>query len=237
MRGGAWTAPEGASERAPSSRRESFASSNTRTPPLTHRTPSTTATTTATTTTTQPRAPATMLLFCPQCSNTLTVSRSSNPEHGGHNRLECRTCPYEFALTRKYYERRPMKRKEVDDVMGGEGAWDNVDQTDTQCAVDACDGARAYFYMVQIRSADEPMTTFYKVSRTRGPPAKATLIESSASLVATSGGRDRAATRRAEKKKTCLRDREFAFWMGAHISFRETRNRAGIINRAEFVLS
>lgn len=23
-----------------------------------------------------------------------------------------------------------MKRKEVDDVMGGEGAWDNVDRTD-----------------------------------------------------------------------------------------------------------
>lgn len=23
-----------------------------------------------------------------------------------------------------------MKRKEVDDVMGGEGAWDNVDQTE-----------------------------------------------------------------------------------------------------------
>lgn len=70
-----------------------------------------------------------MLLFCPQCSNTLTVSRSQST---GTNRLECRTCPYEFVLQagRKFYERRPMKRKEVDDVMGGEGAWDNVDQTD-----------------------------------------------------------------------------------------------------------
>lgn len=56
-----------------------------------------------------------------------------------------------------------MKRKEVDDVMGGEGAWDNVDQTATQCPGSDCDGDRAYFYMVQIRSADEPMTTFYKV--------------------------------------------------------------------------
>ena len=103
-----------------------------------------------------------MLLFCPQCSNTLTVSRSPST---GTNRLECRTCPYEFLLTRKYFERKPMKRKEVDDVMGGEGAWDNVDQTDAQCPNDACeDGMRAYFYMVQIRSADEPMTTFYKVS-------------------------------------------------------------------------
>ena len=32
-----------------------------------------------------------------------------------------------------------------------------------QCPVDECGGTRAYFYMVQIRSADEPMTTFYKV--------------------------------------------------------------------------
>jgi len=56
-----------------------------------------------------------------------------------------------------------MKRKQVDDVMGGEGAWDNVDNTEAQCPVQECGGDRAYFYMVQIRSADEPMTTFYKV--------------------------------------------------------------------------
>ncbi|TGZ79151.1 hypothetical protein EX30DRAFT_309207 [Ascodesmis nigricans] len=106
-----------------------------------------------------------MLLFCPQCSNTLTVSRTLTT---GTNRLECRTCPYEYVLTanRKFYERRAMKRKEVDDVMGGEGAWDNVDQTDAQCPnPDECDGTRAYFYMVQIRSADEPMTTFYKCTK------------------------------------------------------------------------
>lgn len=57
-----------------------------------------------------------------------------------------------------------MRRKQVDDVMGGEGAWDNVDHTEVQCPVHDCGGDRAYFYMVQIRSADEPMTTFYKVS-------------------------------------------------------------------------
>jgi len=74
-----------------------------------------------------------------------------------------------------------MKRKEVEDVMGGAGAWDNVDQTDgmcdssygilacaevktAQCPAQDCGGDRAFFYMVQIRSADEPMTTFYKVS-------------------------------------------------------------------------
>ncbi|KAF8475868.1 hypothetical protein BDZ91DRAFT_710480 [Kalaharituber pfeilii] len=103
-----------------------------------------------------------MLLFCPNCSNCLTVSRAPTT---GQNRLECRTCPYEFMLTKRYFERKPMRRKQVDDVMGGEGAWDNVDHTEAQCPTPDCGGDRAYFYMVQIRSADEPMTTFYKCTK------------------------------------------------------------------------
>ena len=35
--------------------------------------------------------------------------------------------------------------------------------TPAQCAREGCDGSEAFFYQVQIRSADEPMTTFYKV--------------------------------------------------------------------------
>jgi DNA-directed RNA polymerase III subunit RPC11 len=84
----------------------------------------------------------------------------------GQNRLECRTCPYEFALKSIWYERKYMKRKEVEDVLGGAGAWDNVDSTQALCPRmqdDGCDGDRAFYYQVQIRSADEPMTTFYKV--------------------------------------------------------------------------
>ncbi|KAH0560099.1 hypothetical protein GP486_003380 [Trichoglossum hirsutum] len=108
-----------------------------------------------------------MLLFCPACSNTLTVSRSDYEDHhpNGVNRLQCKTCPYQFILNKRYYERRLMKRKEVEDVMGGAGAWDNVDQTDAQCPAQDCGGDKAFFYMVQIRSADEPMTTFYKCTK------------------------------------------------------------------------
>ncbi len=32
-----------------------------------------------------------------------------------------------------------------------------------QCPHEGCEGSKAFFYQVQIRSADEPMTTFYKV--------------------------------------------------------------------------
>ncbi|KAI4134989.1 MAG: hypothetical protein LQ347_001048 [Umbilicaria vellea] len=105
-----------------------------------------------------------MLLFCPCCSNSLTVSRSAPNDAFpiGQNRLECRTCPYQFLINQRYYERKEMKRKEVEDVMGGKDAWANVDNTDAQCPREGCDGSKAFFYQVQIRSADEPMTTFYK---------------------------------------------------------------------------
>ena len=54
-----------------------------------------------------------------------------------------------------------LTRKKVEDVMGGDKAWENVDQCDAQCP--HCEvGKRAYYFQMQIRSADEPMTTFYK---------------------------------------------------------------------------
>ncbi|KAF2757879.1 hypothetical protein EJ05DRAFT_370535 [Pseudovirgaria hyperparasitica] len=107
-----------------------------------------------------------MLLFCPVCSNLLTVSKMPVnplwPEESGKNRFECRTCPYMFMITQRMMERKPMKRKEVEDVLGGEDAWANVDKTDVQCPNDKCGNTQAFFYQLQIRSADEPMTSFYK---------------------------------------------------------------------------
>ncbi|KAL8323590.1 hypothetical protein RB593_005164 [Gaeumannomyces tritici] len=82
-----------------------------------------------------------MLLFCPNCANVLTVS----PMDTGKNRLECRTCPYEFAISEPLFSRKDFVRKEREDVFGGPGAWDNAQKA-----------------KVQIRSADEPMTSFFK---------------------------------------------------------------------------
>lgn len=92
----------------------------------------------------------------------LTVSKGGE---SGLNRFVCPTCPYEFPISGVLmYSRKDLARKEVDDVLGGDGAWDNVDQTGAQCPVEDCGSDRAYFFQLQIRSADEPMTTFYKVS-------------------------------------------------------------------------
>lgn len=103
-----------------------------------------------------------MLSFCPYCSNMLLIS----PGDDNCNRLYCPTCPYEFLVAGiQLFDRKVLPRKEVDDVLGGEGAWDNVDQTTAQCPIDSCGNDKAYFFQLQIRSADEPMTTFYKCTK------------------------------------------------------------------------
>lgn len=79
-----------------------------------------------------------------------------------------------------------MKQKEVEEVFGGKEEFKNADSmfgrsslcrerlvysTDqrltffvlAQCPAEGCNGERAYFFQLQIRSADEPMTTFLKV--------------------------------------------------------------------------
>jgi DNA-directed RNA polymerase III subunit RPC11 len=50
--------------------------------------------------------------------------------HGGKNRFECRTCPYQMVLDRRYFERKTMKLKAVEDILGGADSWANVDRTD-----------------------------------------------------------------------------------------------------------
>ncbi|KAI1337162.1 hypothetical protein F5Y15DRAFT_418218 [Xylariaceae sp. FL0016] len=100
-----------------------------------------------------------MLLFCPHCSNILTVSPS--PETGS-NRLECRCCPWQHAIQEPIYSRQYFKKKEREDVYGGEDSWKNANKTEVQCATGTCPGKEAAFYSVQIRSADEPSTNFYK---------------------------------------------------------------------------
>lgn len=77
--------------------------------------------------------------------------------------------------------RKLLQRKEVDDVLGGADAWKNVDSTEGTLqdppaepshltffllhllvSCPKCEHERAYFMQIQIRSADEPMSIFFK---------------------------------------------------------------------------
>ncbi|KAK3532731.1 hypothetical protein QTP86_028103 [Hemibagrus guttatus] len=65
-----------------------------------------------------------MLLFCPTCGNVLVVEEGQRCY-----RFACNTCPYVHNITRKVNNRKYPKLKEVDDVLGGSAAWENVDST------------------------------------------------------------------------------------------------------------
>ena len=74
--------------------------------------------------------------------------------------------------------RTKLTRKAVDDVLGGEAAWADADSTmgrplvyfgwslTSLASCPKCNHDKAYFHQLQIRSADEPMTTckFYVYS-------------------------------------------------------------------------
>ncbi|KAL0589934.1 hypothetical protein ABG067_001900 [Albugo candida] len=93
--------------------------------------------------------------FCPSCANLLLVEPNSEGM-----RFFCQTCPYLYQIETRIEKHVQLQRKQVDDVLGGDEAWDNVDQTEVRCP--HCEHNHAYFMQIQIRSADEPSTTFYK---------------------------------------------------------------------------
>ncbi|RKP14321.1 POLR3K [Piptocephalis cylindrospora] len=92
--------------------------------------------------------------FCPVCANTLLLRQEEVLL------FYCQTCPYIHRVSGTLIDRRTLERKEVDDVLGGAKAWENVDSIAEACP--KCENPRAYYRQVQTRSADEPMTVFYK---------------------------------------------------------------------------
>jgi len=56
-----------------------------------------------------------------------------------------------------------IKRKPVDDALADdEASWSGAATTGVACPRVGCDSSRAAFIEVQIRSADEPATLFYR---------------------------------------------------------------------------
>ncbi|KAI8917998.1 hypothetical protein BC831DRAFT_501718 [Entophlyctis helioformis] len=98
------------------------------------------------------------MYFCPTCANLLLVQSG---ERG--NELFCQSCPYVCRVEKPLTKKQTFERKAIDDVLGGAKSWENVDQTDTTCP--KCDNNRAYFMQIQIRSADEPMSIFFRCVR------------------------------------------------------------------------
>ncbi|KAJ7247131.1 transcription factor S-II-domain-containing protein [Mycena haematopus] len=97
------------------------------------------------------------MLFCPSCANLLTISDASD----GFNKWICQTCPYQFPITKQHTSRTHLKTKRAGDIRDVlQELEDGASRTEVECQ--KCGHGFAYFNQLQIRSADEPMTIFYK---------------------------------------------------------------------------
>lgn len=96
-----------------------------------------------------------MLIFCPNCGNRLNLG-----EDVYTYAFKCHSCPYKRPIKEPIESVKYSKLKEVDDVLNDANTWKNVDQADAKCP--KCEHEKAYFMQMQIRSADEPSTTFYR---------------------------------------------------------------------------
>eukprot|EP00750_Incisomonas_marina_P025404 INCI54.1.p1 GENE.INCI54.1~~INCI54.1.p1 ORF type:complete len:107 (-),score=18.65 INCI54.1:89-409(-) len=95
-----------------------------------------------------------MFLFCPRCATLLLF------EHQPDSRFFCKTCPYVYNIPYKMTVDFKQKTKKVEDIMGGAAAWETAKRIAARCP--DCAHNMAYYHQLQTRSADEPMTTFYK---------------------------------------------------------------------------
>mmetsp|Transcript_6124 Transcript_6124/g.11982 ORF Transcript_6124/g.11982 Transcript_6124/m.11982 type:complete len:128 (+) Transcript_6124:184-567(+) len=116
------------------------------------------------------------MLFCPVCSNLLLANFGRGEEGKGGGRggaaastgalsFSCLTCPYMFRVTRRIEEAIPIPsslraNKLTEQVLGGDAGWELADRAEVTCI--KCGHGTAFFFQMQTRSADEPMTTFYR---------------------------------------------------------------------------
>ncbi|BAF09622.1 uncharacterized protein [Oryza sativa Japonica Group] len=98
--------------------------------------------------------------FCPGCGMLLQIQ----PATGGNRlRFYCPTCPYVCPVKNKIVKKARLVKKEVEPIFSDSDAMKNAPKTTTTCP--RCQNGEAYYRQMQIRSADEPMSTFYKCCR------------------------------------------------------------------------
>lgn len=97
-----------------------------------------------------------VLRFCRYCANLLRFK-----EHPDGNRFACPTCPYIWKIRGRVTSRTYFTGKLTDThIVTTEAAYAGLESTEERCP--KCSHPRAYVKQIQIRSADEPMTLFYK---------------------------------------------------------------------------
>jgi len=99
--------------------------------------------------------------FCPLDGTLLQLHLPT--DSGASTQFFCASCPYSCDIRKRVTKTSHPKRKQVDDILGGAAAWENVDRTMAVCP--QCSHNEAFFLQMQLRSADEPMSVFYKCTK------------------------------------------------------------------------
>ncbi|OAY64473.1 DNA-directed RNA polymerase III subunit RPC10 [Ananas comosus] len=95
--------------------------------------------------------------FCPSCTMMLQIESARS---GRRLRTFCPACPYVCTFENKLIKKQRLVRKEMEPIFSGDSAMKYAPKTSATCP--RCHHGEAYFRQMQIRSADEPMTTFYQ---------------------------------------------------------------------------
>lgn len=96
--------------------------------------------------------------FCPSCGKVLSLVKKSDGVV-----LKCKKCGYEKPAENIKVQSRYRRAQKVIEV--GEESGEDVLPTVTDIICPNCGNREAYWWTVQTRSADEPMTTFFRCTR------------------------------------------------------------------------
>ena len=102
------------------------------------------------------------MLFCPFCGTLLLLFNGARAATA----YRCPTCPYETPVTHNYTSVRSFcdqNRAAQNEIFDSSSELSGGQKTKVRC--EECENDEAYFIQVQMRSADEPPTTFYKCTR------------------------------------------------------------------------
>ncbi|CAL8085000.1 unnamed protein product [Orchesella dallaii] len=103
--------------------------------------------------------------FCPTCGNLLCLkcASSKSGSSGEEWVRKCKACPYVQPILSKHrypsYIGQEGEGEEAD-IVESSKADEYRQRTEVLCP--KCSHMEAFFYQMQTRSADEPMTTFYE---------------------------------------------------------------------------